>query len=98
MICSNRFSSGAVIKLHVDLMDGILKNFYLNHVRPEIFFLCVVSTMRIFEMSKGDAILLYETLHEADTISQEAALSELGVEVKKEIVVHLLKSRTDLML
>lgn len=82
----------------MDLVDGILKNFSLNNVAPEIFFLCVLSTMRIFGMSRGDAMLLYETLQEGDTISQESALNELGIELKREVVVHLLKSRTDFVI
>ncbi|ODN01476.1 RAD50-interacting protein 1 [Orchesella cincta] len=97
VIYQNRFSKDAVLKLHTDLVDGILKHFYLDHVMPETFFLCVLSTMRILEMNKGDAMLLYETLHDGDTISQESALSELKIEMKREIVVRLLRSRTDLV-
>lgn len=49
-------------------------------------------------MRKGDAMLLYETLNEGDQQSQDSALSELRIELTKEVVLHLLKCRTDFIL
>lgn len=95
VILTNRFSKDGAQKLYVDLVDGIVKYFRLMNITPQIFFVAVLSSVRILKMSKGDAMLLYETLHDGDTVSQENSLMELRIDLKKEIVLSILKSRTD---
>ena len=98
LIWDNKFTEGSAIQIKYDLLHGLFSIFTDFGMKPTALFKNLSCVLRIWEMSSGDAMLLYETLHDTDVSYEEQADALLEAQVSSMTlseVLKLLKTRIE---
>ena len=98
LVYPNRFTPGAVLQLRYDMNFGIFPIFADSNIPTGMFLVGMTSTLKIWEMPIGKALLLCDALTDpsASFESQEEVLAELELSLRPSDVIRLLKTRTDI--